>query len=164
MKPFSNTGHETMKDSDPCEMKSKPEEPYNCCSFLSSENFQAMTQGRETHTEADDYPKLRIQRWEPTEAKAARVGIRAPGYEDCTEKNKNLGDSQWVPVYSLAEYWPVHVCDKTTQSQKYKLAKGVDGAFLKTPIELGIDPVPTSQRGTPHNPWGIASSAQKSFA
>lgn len=92
-----------MKDTDPCEMNSKPDEPYNFCSFLSSESFQAMTQG-DTHTEVDDYPKLRIKRWESTEAKAPGVCIRAPGCKDCTGKNKNLGELQRVPVCSLAEY------------------------------------------------------------
>ena len=53
---------------------------------------------------------------------------------------------------------------KLPKGKKNKLMKGVDGAFLKTHIELGIDPVPTSQSSTSHNSWGIASGAQESFA
>lgn len=60
---FQDTGHQTIKDGDPCETRTKWDEPYNYPSLLLSKRFRAGA-GREKSGGYNRCPELRRQRWE----------------------------------------------------------------------------------------------------
>lgn len=94
---FSN-GHQTMKDSDPCEVGDKQDEPYSCCSLLSSENSWAMTWGGGTQAEPDDHLKLRRWRWESMRQRQLEFAGERQVVK--TSTGKEAGRFQRAPMYS----------------------------------------------------------------